>query len=85
MTRSSVAVQTDTLTSSTGSSQIDEAVPHGTRSMNTSKSVSEAATSKQESRAFRMDETGTPSTSSPSKGKSVREEATAKHEYVFTL
>ena len=85
MTRSSVAAQTDTLTSSTASSQIDETVPQGTSSMNTRKWVSEVATSKQESGASRMDKTGMPSTRSPSTGKSVREAANAKHEYIFYL
>ena len=71
MIRPTVAVQTYTPTSSTGSSQMDETVPQGTSSM--TKSVSKAATSKQESGTSRLDETGMPRTSSPSTGKSVSE------------
>ena len=73
MIRPTVAVQTYTPTSSTGSSQMDETVPQGTSSMTTTKSVSKAATSKQESGTSRLDETGMPRTSSPSTGKSVSE------------
>ena len=73
MTRPTVTVHTDELTSSTGSSQMDETVPQGTSSMTTTKSVSKAATSKQESGTSRLDETGMPRTSSPSTGKSVSE------------
>ena len=84
MTRSSVVAQTDTPTSVTGASRMDETGRQNTSSMSTGQSVSEAAASKQESGASWVDKTGTPSTSSPITGKSFREAATAKHEYIFT-
>ena len=80
MTRSSVAAHTDTPTSVTESSRMDETGRQNTSSMSTGQSVSESAASEQESGASWVGKTGTPSTSSPITGKSFREAATAKHE-----
>ena len=71
MTRSSVAAQTDKVTSGNGSSQMDETGTQSISSMITGNSVSEAAASKHESGVSRVDETGMTSTSLPITGKSV--------------